>query len=110
MTTYVTYETGSDTNPCVEIDLDKMLEIPKPKKVMITPSSKIKAEVADKPTGKPQYMVAVDGMEAPIMVHSTIEAAKKEAERLVKTGVTSNVRILMVVGVYKTKHEWEDWL
>lgn len=112
MTTYVAYETGSDTNPCVELDLDKMLEEPaEPRKIMITPSSKIKAKVADKPTGKPQYMVSVDGHTAPRMVHTTIEAAKKEAERLLNDEhVASTVRILLVVGTYKPTHTWEDWL
>lgn len=92
--------------------VDAMAYIAEPPKVrMITPSSKIKATVADKPTGKPQYMVSVDGHTAPRMVHTTIEAAKKEAERLINDeSVTGSVRVLIVVGTYKPKHEWEDWL
>ncbi len=116
----VTYTAEGFAEPMetMTIKLDDMIdamalveETPKKKKVMITPSSKITAKVADKPTGKPQYMVSVDGHTAPMMVHTTVEAAKKEAERLINSEkVTSNVRILMVVGTYKPKHEWEDWL
>lgn len=112
----VTYTAEGFKEPMesVTISLDEMIEdasASKPKKVMITPSSKIKAKVADKPTGKPQYMVSVDGHTAPRMVHTTIEAAKKEAERLINDeSVTGSVRVLIVVGTYKPKHEWEDWL
>ena len=99
----------------ITIDLDEMIEevtaVKPAKKVTITPSSKIKAKVADKPTGKPQYMVSVDGHTAPRMVHTTIEAAKKEAERLLNDEhVATTVRILLVVGTYKPTHTWEDWL
>ena len=113
----VTYTAEGFKEPMesVTISLDEMIEevtaVKPAKKVMITPSSKIKAKVADKPTGKPQYMVSVDGHTAPRMVHTTIEAAKKEAERLINDeSVTGNVRVLIVVGTYKPKHEWEDWL
>ena len=116
-TEYVTYTAEGFKEPMesITIDLDEMIEevtaVKPAKKVTITPSSKIKAKVADKPTGKPQYMVSVDGHTAPRMVHTTIEAAKKEAERLLNDEhVATTVRILLVVGTYKPTHTWEDWL
>ena len=79
-----------------------------------TAATAISEEVSKiaKPTGKPQYMVSVDGHTAPMMVHSTIEAARKEAERLHSTGSANGhtVRVLLVVGTYKPTYTWEDWL
>jgi hypothetical protein len=112
-TTYVTYETGSDT--IEEIDISTITaSVPIKPKRMVKATTAISEEVSKtaKPTGKPQYMVSVDGHTAPMMVHSTIEAARKEAERLHSTGSANGhtVRVLLVVGTYKPTYTWEDWL
>jgi hypothetical protein len=107
-TAVITYSTDAAT-----------LAIPDPSvpiksKRRVTATTAISEEVSKtaKPTGKPQYRVSVDGHTAPMMVHSTIEAARKEAERLHSTGYANNstVRVLLVVGTYKPTYTWEDWL
>ena len=45
------------------------------------------------------YMVSVDGVEAPRVVHATFEAAREEAERIAAHKRNATIRILAVVDV-----------
>lgn len=63
-------------------------------------------------TDKPQFMVSVSGATAPQAIHSTIESARKEAERLAAKPCNKNstVTLLMVVDVLlpAVTHTWES--
>jgi hypothetical protein len=63
-----------------------------------------------------QYMVSVDGKDAPTRVHETIADARNHAERLAKLpeNMNSVIRVLMVVailrtsGTYTTASYWDQ--
>lgn len=107
----ITYSIDVDAGEFTIEPAGSIIPTPRKKKTATTAISEEVSKTA-KPTGKPQYMVSVDGHTAPKLVHSTIEAARKEAERLHSTGLASGstVRVLLVVGTYKPTYTWEDWL
>lgn len=63
-----------------------------------------------------QYMVSVDGKDAPSRIHNTIGEARDHAERLAKLpdNINSVIRVLMVVstlrttGTYTTQSYWQE--
>ena len=63
-----------------------------------------------------QYMVSVDGKDAPTRIHETIGQARDHAERLAKLPdhMNSVIRVVMVVcvlrttGTYTTASYWDD--
>jgi hypothetical protein len=107
----ITYNTDDMKDLAEMVAAAHEVPTPKKKKAAATAISEEVSKTA-KPTGKPQYMVSVDGRNSPTVVHSTIEAARKEAERLHSTGSANGkiVRVLLVVGTYKPTYTWEDWL
>lgn len=50
-------------------------------------------------TEQERYMVSVDGASAPLLVHTSLESAKLEAERLAAASRNRNVRLLKLVDV-----------
>lgn len=50
-------------------------------------------------TEQGRYMVSVDGASAPLIVHTSLESAKLEAERLAATSRNRNVLLLKLVDV-----------
>jgi len=63
-----------------------------------------------------EYMVSVDGKDAPTRVHETIGQARDHAERLAKLpeNMNSVIRVVMVVcilrttGTYSTASYWDE--
>jgi len=108
----ITYSVDVDKGEFTIEPAGSIMPTAKSKKKVATTAISEEVSKTAKPTGMPQYMVSVDGHTAPKLVHSTIEAARKEAERLHSTGIASGstVRVLLVVGTYKPTYTWEDWL